>query len=156
MRGIFVFWLDDDGRLLACEISGFCRGVDKVVALLSYYAAYVGGCLPSFEPWPSEQCTGILPTFATCVAYMAVMIHTVGWWVMTQRNETVAERHNLDVRVTNAANCTAAFCSHQTVTVRFEMPLRWTSGFQGYGWVMWRAVGNFSAYQRNVLRRWRQ
>jgi len=67
---------------------------------------------------------GVLPTFAICVASMAVMIHAVGCWVMTQRNATLTECHNPDVRLTNAANCTATFGSHQTVTVRFEMRLR--------------------------------
>ena len=110
--------------------SSFRRGVDKVIALLSCYAVYVGSCLPSFEPWPSEQWAGILPTFAICMASMAVMIHAVSWCVMTQRNATVTECHNLDVRATNAANCTAAFGSHQTITVGYEMRLRWTSGWR--------------------------
>lgn len=39
---------DDD--VLACEISVFRRGVDEVVALLGCYVAYVGSCLPKFDP----------------------------------------------------------------------------------------------------------
>jgi hypothetical protein len=51
-----------------------------------------------------------------CVVSMAVMIRTVDWWVMTQRNESVTQCHNLDVRITNAANSAATFGDQRIVT----------------------------------------
>jgi len=47
-----VHWVARLNFCLSCVISGFCRDLDEICALLGHYAAYTDNFLPTFREKP--------------------------------------------------------------------------------------------------------